>query len=458
LVNRDKNRAGFRLTAGPRIDEKRRPIHMHLLNSRPCRIAVISAHTSPLARLGGHKAGGMNVYVRETAIELARLGHTVDVFTRDDGSHPEIVELAPGARVVHLSAGPRDAVDKDGVWQHLPAFLHSLRCFKERQGLQYDLVHSHYWLSGWVGSYLQRLWDVPHVTMFHTLGAVKNRARDAEHEPQHRIDAERRVVATADAVVAASAHEVDQIAELYGGDPARTAVIPCGVNLDLFGPLDRVKARQALGLNGAPVVLFVGRLEPLKGPDLLIDMLPHLDDGQTTLVIAGGDAQAADYKRDLRRRARELGVASRVRFVGAVQQDELPLYYSAADVCAIPSYYESFGLVALESMACGTPVVASKVGGLPGTVHDKVNGYLVPERTPQAFAERVGAVLADSARRRWMREAALATVERFRWSSVAAELDKLYDRLWATRAATGCHDIPAAAAIAVGEHDLCHIG
>jgi D-inositol-3-phosphate glycosyltransferase len=431
---------------------------MHLLDLQPHRIAVISAHTSPLARLGGHKAGGMNVYVRETAIELARLGHIVDIFTRDDGSHPEIVELAPRARVVHLSAGPRDAVDKDGVWQHLPAFLHSLRCFKERQGLRYDLVHSHYWLSGWVGSYLQRLWDVPHVTMFHTLGAVKNRARDAEHEPQHRIDAERRVVATADTIVAASGDEVEQIAALYDGDPKRTVVIPCGVNLELFGPLDRVKARQALGLGGAPVVLFVGRLEPLKGPDLLIEMLPYLEDTTAMLVIVGGDAHAAAYKRELRRRAGELGVARRVRFVGAVEQEQLPLYYSAADVCVIPSFYESFGLVALEAMACGTPVVASRVGGLPGTVHDRVNGYLVPERTPEAFAERVGAVLAGGERRRWMREAALATVERFRWSGVAAELDQLYARLWAVRAATGCHAAPAAAPFPAAEHELCHIG
>jgi D-inositol-3-phosphate glycosyltransferase len=432
---------------------------MHLIDRHPHRLALISAHTSPLARLGSHKAGGMNVYVRETAIELARLGHVVDVFTRDDGTHPDVVSLGQRARVVHLGAGPRDMVGKDEVRKHLPAFLHSLRAFKEQEGLRYDLVHSHYWLSGWVGGYLQRLWDVPHVTMFHTLGEVKNRARPGEHESTQRIETERRIVATADAVVAASGHELEQIARLYDGDPARVAVIPCGVNLDLFRPRDRVAARSTLGLGGGPVVLFVGRLEPLKGADLLIETLPHLDDPDTTLVIVGGDEQSAAYRRELRRTAREAGVAARVRFVGAVPQEQLPLYYSAADVCVIPSFYESFGLVALEAMACGTPVVASRVGGLPGTVHDGENGYLVPWRCAEAFADRIGAVLADTELRRRMSTAALATVERFRWSGVAAELNTLYTDLWESRAAASCHDVPVASGIAaVGEHELCHIG
>jgi D-inositol-3-phosphate glycosyltransferase len=431
---------------------------MPLDDPLPTRIAVISAHSSPLGRLGGHKTGGMNVYVRETARELARLGFAVDIFTRADAAHPEVVPLAPRVRVVHLAYGPlAPAVDKDLGWEHLPTFLHGLRAFRQREGLRYDLVHSHYWMSGWVGTYLQRLWGIPHVTMFHTLGEVKNRARADEREPAHRIATERRVVAAADAIVAAGEHERAMLLRLYDADPARVAVIPCGVDLALFRPVDRAAARAALGLNGGPVVLYVGRLEPLKGPDLLVDALAHLADPTATLVIAGGDTQAAGYRRELRRRARAAGVAERVRFVGAVPQEQLPLYYNAADVCAVPSYYESFGLVALEAMACGTPVVATRVGGLTGTVRDGENGYLIPWRSPAAFADRIAAVLADPARRRQMGAAARRTAERFRWSRVAAELAALYTRVAVAHAAAGCHAAGTPVTVAA-EHALCHIG
>lgn len=431
---------------------------MYWINPRPHRIAMISAHTSPLGRLGGHKTGGLNVYVRETAAELARRGHLVDIFTRDDGTQPEIVPFVPGVRTVHLPAGPRvPDLDKDAVWEYLPAFLHSLRAFRERHGLRYDAIFSHYWMSGWAGTYLQRLWDVPHVTMFHTLGEAKNRAREGEHEPPHRIHTERRVVATADAVVAATDHERDLLCDLYDAEPARVATIPCGVNPALFHAVNRDEARMALGFGAAEqMVLFVGRLEPLKGVDLLIDALPDLP--AVTLVIAGGDDLNSGYARQLADRARALGVAGRVRFEGAVPQDRLPQYYGAADVCAIPSFYESFGLVALEAMACGTPVVATRVGGLTTTVRDGHNGFLIPWRTPQAFAGRIAEILDDGALHGRMSAAARATAARFSWSRVTDELEDLYVRLMETRAMQGCHGAGRAAALASGEHPLCHIG
>jgi D-inositol-3-phosphate glycosyltransferase len=431
---------------------------MHRLDPPASRIAVISAHTSPLGRLGGHKAGGMNVYVRETARELARLGHAVDIFTRDDGTQPEpVVSLAPGVRVVHLGAGPRGPLEKDGLWEYMPAFLHSLRAFREREGLRYDLVHSHYWLSGWAGSYLRRLWDVPHVTMFHTLGEVKNRARSAEREPPYRIETERRVAATADAIVVASEHERDMLERLYGADPARIVAVPCGVNLDYFRPFDRHACRAALGLGDAPVVLFVGRLEPLKGLDLLIDAFARLEHRDAMLLIVGGDEHAAGYRRALRRQAREAGVLDRVRFVEATPQERLPLFYNAADVCVAPSFYESFGLVPIEAMACGTPVVASRVGGLTGTVRHGENGFLIPWRRAEAFAARIDQILGDAELRARMSRAALATATRFRWPAVATELDTLYARLWEARAAAGCHAAGEPVA-AVAEHALCHTG
>lgn len=429
---------------------------MHLLRPHATRLALLSAHTSPLGQLGGHKVGGMNVYVRETALELGRRGYDVDVFTRDDGTVPEeIVTLDHGVRVVHLGAGPREPLDKNGLWEHLPEFLHSLRSFRERQGLRYDLVHSHYWMSGWAGGYLQRLWDVPHVAMFHTLGEAKNRARAAEAEPSYRITAERRIVAGADAIVAASEHEVTLLRTLYDADPARLAVIPCGVNLDRFQPLDRTGARLSLRVGERPMVFYAGRLEPLKGLDLLIEAMALLPG--VLLIIAGGDAQSGPYVRELEARARALGIAERVRFAGAVPQGELARYYSAADVAVLPSFYESFGLVALEAMACGTPVVASRVGGLPATIRDGENGYLVPWRTPRAFADRIGAVLVDPAHRAEMSRAALETAGRFRWERVVDEIEGLYERLWERRAARACHEGgPVAVSASVRAHALCH--
>jgi D-inositol-3-phosphate glycosyltransferase len=416
------------------------------------RLALISVHTSPLATLGGRETGGMNVYVRESAAELARLGYAVDVFTRDDGSMASVQEPSIGVRVIALEAGPRAPVEKEDLPEHLPGFLNAVRAFREREGRQYDLVHSHYWMSGWVGRHLQRLWDVPHVTMFHTLGEVKRRARLEEQEPERRIETERLVVQTAERVVVASQHEKTLLMRLYDAGDARVSVIPCGVNLDRFTPINRIAARSALGLaTDAQYLLFVGRLEPLKGLELLIDALAELEDSAPVLLVAGGDARAADYMGRLRDQAARLGLGERVRFVGAVPQERLPLYYSAADVCVVPSYYESFGLVALEAMACGTPVVASRVGGLTGTVQDGVSGYLIPWRCPQPFADKIDLLLTNDELRRTMGAAAHERAQRFRWSAVASELSALYRQVIDERAAEGCHALGTSAIAAA-----CH--
>jgi D-inositol-3-phosphate glycosyltransferase len=417
------------------------------------RLALISVHTSPLAALGGRETGGMNVYVRESAAELARLGYAVDVFTRDDGSMARVQSPAPGVRVIALEAGPRGPVEKEELPEHLPGFLNALRAFREREGVRYDLVHSHYWMSGWVGRHLQRLWGVPHVTMFHTLGEVKRRARLEEQEPARRIETERLVVQSADRIVVASQHEKTLLMRLYDAHDARVAVIPCGVNLDRFAPLDQASARATLGL--APdrqYVLFVGRLEPLKGLELLLDALAELEDSAPDLLVVGGDARAAGYVATLQGQAARLGLGDRARFLGAVPQERLPLYYGAADVCVVPSYYESFGLVALEAMACGTPVVASRVGGLTGTVQDGVSGYLIPWRCPQPFADKIDLLLTNDELRRTMGAAAHERAQRFRWSVVASDLAALYDRAIAERAAEGCHAAGTSAVAAAGCH------
>lgn len=412
----------------------------------PARVAVISYHTSPLAPLGGRETGGMNVYVRESAAALAARGHQVDVFTRDDGSMPPIQSPFPGVRVIALEAGPRASVEKESLPDFLPGFLNAMRAFHVAEGGQYDVLHSHYWMSGWVGRHLQRVWGAPHITMFHTLGEVKRRARVEEREPERRVQAERLIVESADRIVAASPHERGLLARLYAASESRIAVIPCGVDLNRFHPRDRTVARTELGIpDDRQVVLFVGRLEPLKGVEILIDAVAELEDSRPDLLIVGGDARASSYMALLKERAEARGIGGRTRFEGAVAHERLPLYYSAADVCVVPSFYESFGLVALEAMACGAPVVASRVGGLVGTVRDGQSGFLVPWRCPQPFGDAIDLILTNDELRRSLSRSALETARRFSWANVAAELSSLYAAVIDEQARAGVRPVESAA-------------
>jgi D-inositol-3-phosphate glycosyltransferase len=401
---------------------------------------MISVHTSPLARLGGYAAGGLNVYVRETALRLGRRGYSVDIYTRDDGSQPASVTLGRGVRLLSLEAGPRHPVSKEQSAALLPAFLHAMRQFRQRHDLHYDLLHSHYWHAGWVGSLLAPRWGIPHVAMFHTLGEVKNRAHFSEHETDERIAAERRIAQSADRVICFGEHERRVLTGLYGAAPERVTIIPCGVNLRRFRPSSQEQARSALGLGSEPIVLYVGRLEPLKGVDILIQAMAQLECRQARLLIVGGDAQAAAEIDRLRTLASERGIEERVRFVGSVDQEKLPAYYNAADVCVMPSYYESFGLVAVEAMACGTPVVASRVGGLATTVEDGETGYLIPWRCPEPFAERIDLILGNDELRANLGNAARQAMQRLSWDNVTRELSAEYAHIWSERAAgAACH-------------------
>ena len=404
------------------------------------RIAVISYHTSPLAPLGAHEMGGLNVYVRELVRELAERGQQVDVFTRrTDPAAPETVPMPgggspgqPGARLVHIDAGPPAPVEKETLSDHLDAFEQGVLAFARRNELTYDVAHSHYWLSGVVAERIKARWEIPHVAMFHTLGEVKNRARASEHEPQRRIEAERDVARGAERIVVASHDEQQLLVRLYGVDTGRIAVVPCGVNLDLFRPIEKNEARQELGLREDDrILLFVGRIEPLKGVDILLGAAAQLEtEPDCFVLVIGGDSSARSgetaHLRDL---ALELGIGERVSFLGAVDHERLPLFYSAADVCVVPSFYESFGLVALEAMACGTPVVASRVGGLAGTVRDGETGYLIPWRCPEPFAERLELLLGNDELRRAFGQSAREGVERFRWGNVADLVLTLYREL-----------------------------
>jgi D-inositol-3-phosphate glycosyltransferase len=268
--------------------------------------------------------------------------------------------------------------------------------------------------------------------MFHTLGEVKNRARISEQEPRQRIHHERHVARRADAIVTASAHERTLLERYYGADPGRIHTIPCGIDLDLFYPRDRAMSRAELGLPlASPVILWVGRLEKLKGVDILVGAVAQLAERDFTLLIVGGDDRAAPLRSELEAQAAAEGLTANVRFEGPVAHDRLPAYYSAADVVVVPSYYESFGLVAVEAMACGAPVVASRVGGLVSTVVDGVTGYLIPWRCPEPFAEKLEVLLNNPELRANFSIAARRSVERYRWSRVGAEMAAFYAHVYA---------------------------
>ena len=391
------------------------------MNGRHLRIAMLSAHSCPVGALGARDTGGMSVYIRELARELGRRGHTVDVYTRvHDPNDPLVIDLGEGARLIHLLAGEQEKIHKLAVYSYLPDFACHLENFRKNNDLHYDLVFSHYWLSGWVGRYLQLWWQVPHVIMFHTLGAVKNAIGIGEDAPELRIVTERDSVQNCQRVIVATEREKAELIRYYGASPDRVSVVPCGVNLETFRPVDREAARQKLGLSDDKIILFVGRIDPLKGADRLLRALPWLGNTSSLkLVIIGGDEYSRNEVEKLRKLAAGLGIADRVTFQGIVKQDRLPYFYSAADVCVVPSYYESFGLVALESLACGTPVVASDVGDLRNIIRPGETGYVVSENTPAALADRIARLLSRPPRDT---DAALAireSVKSFGWASIA---------------------------------------
>ena len=400
---------------------------------RPRRIAVLSVHTSPLEQPGTGDAGGLNVYVLETSRRLADLGVEVEVFTRATHSDlPAVVELEPGVTVRNVTAGPFEGLAKDDLPAQLCALTSGLlRVEAQHEPGWYDLVHSHYWLSGQVGWLASERWGVPLVHTAHTLAKVKNLAvaDDDVPEPLRRVVGEEQVVAAADRLVANTADEARQLLELYGADPDRVVTVAPGVDVGHFCPSPVAAVRERLGLSvDGLVLLFVGRLQPLKAPDVLLraaarlgQTAPELRERLVVAVVGGpsGNGQAEPAR--LRELAAELGV--RVRFEPPVDADRLRDWYRAADVVAVPSHNESFGLVALEAQACGTPVVATDVGGLRTTVRDGRSGLLVPGHDPADWARALRRALAV---RPALSRGALAHAARFSWSSTAAGLLDTY--------------------------------
>lgn len=409
----------------PRICEER--------DSQPLlRVAMLSMHTSPLAQIGKTRdAGGMNVYIRNLAAALGHRQIAVDIFTRwTDPTLPQILNITQRTRVIHIPAGPIAPLHKNDLPPFTAQFAEGIDCFAISQRLDYQIIHSHYWLSGMAGIELATMWGAPHLTMFHTLATLKQLARPAELEPRIRVEGERRIIREVDGIIAATTHEQHHIAEYYHRAAATIETIPCGVDIASFTPDYRAEARARIVARHAinpskPILLSVGRLDPLKGPDLLIHMLRHMRH-EATLLLVGGDEH--DPQRCcLQALASELGISHRIKFIDAVPQHDLLTYYRATDLFFIASHYESFGLVAVEALASGTPVIAPRIGGIPTIIRHGVNGILLEDRDPVLFAKTADDILADPVRLAGMAAMAPLTVQRFGWQRIARQMHHTYD-------------------------------
>lgn len=407
------------------------------------RIAMISEHASPLATLGGADGGGQNVYVAQLSRQLARLGHSVDVYTRrDDAAVDQVIAFAPGVRVIHVEAGPPVIIPKEKLLPLMDGFAVEMERFLREEG-GCDLIHAHFFMSGLVGVDLARRLDVPCVVTFHALGKVRRlHQKAADGFPDARFDIEDRIVAEADRIVAECPEDERDLLTLYGADPLRLRMVPCGYDADEFMPLDRTEARRALGLPlDRPLALQLGRMVPRKGVDLAIEGLSHvrasgLDAG---LLVVGGASPDPDPAHDpefarLMAVAEKSGVRDAVAFTGSRPRDALKQYFAAADIFVTAPWYEPFGITPLEAMACARAVVASDVGGLRYTVAHGETGLRVPPRDAVALGLAMGELLADPTRAGAMGQAGLARVrERFTWRQVALQMEEVYRETVAKR-------------------------
>jgi D-inositol-3-phosphate glycosyltransferase len=412
------------------------------------RIAILSVHTCPLALLGGKKTGGMNVYVRDFSRELGRHGVQVDVFTRSqDDCQPRIKhDLGNGARVIHIPAGPEKPIPLLEVGNYIDEFTAGVLAFAAEENARYDLIHSHYWLSGLVAERLQQAWALagapaagpPLVQMFHTLGHMKNRIAQSEEEraPQERIRGEAHVIKIADRIIAATPAEVAQLRWLYRANLDKVVTIPPGVDLARFHPIPKAEAKRRIGIQPHHQnIVFAGRIEPLKGIDTLLQAIALIQRCVPKLVanvcvsIIGGDPWTDNPEPEmvrLQEMTGALNLGDLVTFVGAKDQDALPNYYAAAEMVVMPSHYESFGLVALEAMAMGTPVIASEVGGLAFLVRDNETGFHVPSRDPEALAEKIYALLNEPECRQRLGRQARHYARQYDWSKIVQQMLVVY--------------------------------
>jgi len=408
------------------------------------RVAMLSYHTCPLATLGGKNTGGMNVYVQMLTRRLGRLGVHVDVFTRSQDEHvPHVLhDLGYGNRIVHIPSGPEIPLPKPELAEHIPTFVDGILAFVKKKNIRYDLVHSHYWMSGIAALALKDLWDVPVINMYHTLGLMKQRiARSKEEEEGiYRINGEREVLLRSDRIVASTQAEMAQLQWLYQADPSKVTIIPPGVDTSHFYPIPQDEAKEFIGIHPEHrMFLFVGRIEPLKGIDTLIKSIAIIRKMGILdrycclcLSIIGGDptAESGNLSEEMSRLqtlCEEHGLVDLITFLGSRSQETLPYFYSAAEAVIMPSHYESFGMVALEAMACGTPVVASEVGGLAFLVQDGKTGFHFPVEDPEALSEKLILLIENEKLRNKMSKEAAAVAKDYGWEKIASRIGRLYE-------------------------------
>ena len=398
-------------------------------------IALISVHGDPAIEIGKEEAGGQNVYVRHVSESLAELGWKVDMFTRKvNVDQEEITYHNPNCRTIRLEAGDTEFVPRDSIFEHLPEFVENFLQFQQENGIIYPLIHTNYWLSGWVGMQLKQLQNIHQVHTYHSLGVVKyNTIKNIPAIANTRLAVEKQVLETAATVVATSPQEKEDMRRLVS-QKGRIDIIPCGTNIQLFGGVEKQTAREKLGLDPqAKIVLYVGRFDPRKGIETLVRAVGKSQSRQAQnlqLIIGGGSVAGNSDARERDRIEKivgELGMKGMTSFPGQLSQEILPYYYAAADVCVVPSHYEPFGLVAIEAMASGTPVIASDVGGLQFTVVNEETGLLARPQDVDSFVVAIDRILSDTQWRDYLGMAATKRVRsKFSWDEVATQLSELY--------------------------------
>ena len=392
------------------------------------RIALLSVHGDPKLQAGGKDAGGMNIYIREVVEKLINSNVEVDVFTRDHNRKNEIEGHFTNVNVNYIKAG-ESYIDKVGIFDHIDQFVEGVNEFKKLKNIKYDLIFAHYWLSGVASLKLKKIWNIPVITTFHTMQEIKQEAFPFNIDDPQRETQEKLVSQESDALVVWSKHEKNFIASNYKVDPKKIYIIPPGVDLELFKPIDQKEAREEINIqDDLKVILFVGRLERLKGLDTLLEALSMIDQEKINLLVVGGLYNISEVTR-LKKLCNDFNLLEKVHFIGSINRTDLKYYYNSSDICVLPSYYESFGLSALEAAACGVPVVASKKGGLSSIVIDKKTGYLLQWRCPGPFVEKLEILLQSKDLRKSMGKNARQHAEKLNWDESINSLKHLFNKL-----------------------------
>ena len=400
-------------------------------NKKPLKVAMISMHASPVAELGGYKSGGMNLYVKEIALRLSKLGVKVDIYTRNDiDSSVETLEFGPNVRLIYINSGPKKKLDPSELIDHIEKFIDEVENYRNFENIQYDLVHSHYYLSGLIGMSISKLWSVPHITMFHTLELAKKMAYKDKTESKIRIELEKNVIKNVDKIICASPHEKKIIDNYVEFSSKKVNVIPLAVDTNVFHPNDMYLSREKLGIEqDCKIILCVSRIDPVKGINVLIESFAKLQDDKLKLMIIGGYNAPNPYQAKLLKIVKSFNLEEKIHFVGAIPHGDLVKYYNASNLIVIPSLYESFGLVSLESFATKKPVIASNVGGLASTIINEINGLLFEPGNVEDLTKKINLFLNNESLSKQIAQQAFLDVSKYSWDTAASEVFKVYENL-----------------------------